>query len=63
MFPVRCFSCGKVVGNKYETYKYMLRQNKTSQEVLDLLNISRYCCRRVFLTHVEDMQLNYMLLE
>ena len=64
MFPVRCFSCGKVVGNKYETYKNLLQENHTAEEALNLLSITRYCCRRIFLTHVDvnEMQLNYMLL-
>ena len=31
MFPVRCFTCNKVIGNKYETYKNM-RDGKILKE-------------------------------
>jgi DNA-directed RNA polymerase subunit N (RpoN/RPB10) len=28
IIPVRCFSCGKVIGNKYETYLKKVRERK-----------------------------------
>ncbi|MEM0331709.1 MAG: DNA-directed RNA polymerase subunit N [Archaeoglobaceae archaeon] len=50
-FPVRCFSCGTVIGHLYEKYKELLKNGKTPKEALDELKINRYCCRRMFLTH------------
>jgi len=50
MFPIRCFTCGSLIGNKWEKYKELLKM-KTPKEALDELNIKRYCCRRMFLTH------------
>ncbi len=50
-FPVRCFSCGAVIGHLYEKYLEMLKNGKTPKEALDTLGIERYCCRRMFLTH------------
>lgn len=29
IIPVRCFTCGKVVGNKYETYVAFLASDYT----------------------------------
>ncbi len=51
MIPVRCFTCGKVIGNVYEVYKDRLVQGEDPGEVLDDLGIDRYCCRRMFLSH------------
>ncbi|WP_081622993.1 DNA-directed RNA polymerase subunit N [Archaeoglobus sulfaticallidus] len=51
MFPVRCFTCGKVIGHLWESYQEKLREGKTPKEALDELSIDRYCCRRMFLTY------------
>ncbi len=53
MFPVRCFSCGKVIGDKWEEYLRRVQSGESPNEVLDSLGIIRYCCRRMFLSHVE----------
>lgn len=85
-FPIRCFTCTTVIGNKYERYtelmvssfarvkewananstrnrafhKHVVSKRKpgdtsrlTSFEVLQLLNVKRYCCRSLFLTYVD----------
>ncbi len=31
IIPVRCFTCGKVIGNKYENYMAMLAQDGCSE--------------------------------
>jgi len=51
-FPVRCFSCGSVVGHLYDRYKELIK-SKPPEEALDDLNVSRYCCRRMFMSHVD----------
>ncbi|RLI83969.1 DNA-directed RNA polymerase subunit N [Archaeoglobales archaeon] len=51
MFPVRCFTCGKVIGHLWEEYQKKLEEGKTPKEALDELGIERYCCRRMFLTY------------
>lgn len=60
IIPVRCFTCGKVVGNKWEKY-LELKEEYDEKIALDKLNLNRYCCRRMILTHVEliDKILNY----
>jgi DNA-directed RNA polymerase subunit N len=52
-FPVRCFTCGAVIGDLYEEYKRLCAE-KSPKEALDELGIKRYCCRRMFLSHVEN---------
>ena len=74
IIPVRCFTCGKVIADKYNTYctkvteyrKEMGMPNedtilKVSREgvtqtpegkALDELKLTRYCCRRMMLAHI-----------
>jgi DNA-directed RNA polymerase I, II, and III subunit RPABC5 len=52
IIPVRCFTCGKVIGDKWEAYLQLLRE-KTEAEALDTLGLKRYCCRRMLLSHVD----------
>lgn len=51
MVPVRCFTCGNVIGEHYEEYKERTEDGEDAEEVLDDLGIKRYCCRRMIVTH------------
>jgi DNA-directed RNA polymerase subunit N len=51
--PVRCFTCGKVIGDKWEDFARRVKEGEDAGKVLDDLGISRYCCRRMLLSHVE----------
>lgn len=52
MFPVRCFTCGKVINMFYDKYVYEIEVcRKTPKEALDKLNITRYCCRSNFISY------------
>ncbi len=51
IIPVRCFTCGKVVGNVYEIYRNRVDKGDDPGEVMDELGIERYCCRRMLLAH------------
>ncbi|HDP96179.1 MAG TPA: DNA-directed RNA polymerase subunit N [Euryarchaeota archaeon] len=53
IIPVRCFTCGKVIGGLYEEFLRRVQMGEKPMEVLDSLGLERYCCRRMFLTHVE----------
>ena len=53
MIPVRCLSCGKVVSAFYEEYQQRTDDGEDPKKVLDDLGITRYCCRRMFIAHVE----------
>lgn len=54
-FPIRCFTCGATIGHLYEDYAKKVKDGKNPSEVLEGLEIGRYCCRRMFLGHVEVM--------
>src|SRR5213594_3873044 len=53
IIPVRCFTCGKQIADKWETFNQRVRAGDKPQKVLDELGIRRYCCRRMLITHVE----------
>ena len=54
MMPVRCFTCGAVVADKWEEYdKKVNREKEEAGKVLDKLGVKRYCCRRMFISNVE----------
>jgi len=53
IIPVRCFTCGKVIGHLYEEYSGRVSEGEDPKKVMDSLGIERYCCRRMFLTHVD----------
>lgn len=74
IIPIKCFTCGKVLADKYRYYQSEVRKIKLSRdmevndivyltkefsdktpegEILDKLKLTRYCCRRHILTHVD----------
>ena len=79
IIPVKCFTCGMVIANKYRFYLQEVRKRKLARRgngesidvdkvvyltaefhektpegvVLDELNMTKMCCRRHFLTHVD----------
>jgi DNA-directed RNA polymerase I, II, and III subunit RPABC5 len=74
IIPIKCFTCGKVLADKYQYYITKVRETKLSQGmniekvvylteenvkktpegvVLDNLGITRMCCRRHMMTHVD----------
>jgi DNA-directed RNA polymerase subunit N len=52
MMPVRCFTCGAVVADKQEKFEEALKKGEKPAAILDKLGVKRYCCRRMFLSHV-----------
>jgi len=55
LVPVRCFTCGKLIADKFEDYQTKIRSDEDPAKVLDSLGIKRYCCRRMLLTSVETI--------
>jgi DNA-directed RNA polymerase subunit N len=53
IIPVRCFSCGFLVGDKWEDFANRVKEGEDPGKVLDSLGVKRYCCRRMLLSHVE----------
>ena len=73
IIPIRCFSCNKLIGDKYTAYLNEISKHNEKKDtiintnliengsiekshqglVLDELGIKRFCCRRMFLTQVD----------
>lgn len=53
MIPVRCFTCGALIGDKYKKFKELVESGYDPKDALDELGLKRYCCRRMILSHIE----------
>ena len=53
IIPIRCFSCAKPVGHLWAEYKEQLEKGEEAGKVMDSLGLERYCCRGLFLGHVD----------
>ena len=73
IIPIKCFSCGMVIADKYRFYVTEVRKRKSGKsdfqtviyftsefrektiegQLMDEIGITRMCCRRHFLTHVD----------
>ena len=47
--PIRCFTCSKVLGNKYERFD----EYEDKKQAYKDLGIERYCCKRMLLTSID----------
>ncbi len=56
LIPVRCFTCGNLIADKYDDYQNKVKSGVEPEKVLDSLGVERYCCRRMLLTTVETIQ-------
>ena len=50
-FPVRCYTCGKVLGTLYDTYVKNIDEVGLS-ETMARMKLTRYCCRAVVMGYV-----------
>ncbi|HEX5905185.1 MAG TPA: DNA-directed RNA polymerase subunit N [Candidatus Nitrosocosmicus sp.] len=55
LVPVRCFTCGKLIANVYNEFLTQVKQGEEPNKVMDSLKITRYCCRRMFVSSVETI--------
>jgi len=53
IIPVRCFTCGKVVGSAFEKWTDRVAKGEDPTKVLDDLGLERYCCRRMIVSHID----------
>ena len=60
LFPVRCFSCGKVIGHLYSLYERRVNSGEDPDKVLDDLGITKPCCRTRFISY-NPKPLKYVL--
>ncbi len=53
IIPIRCFSCGKPVGHLKEEFDQRVERGEEMKKVMDVLGLERFCCRGLFLGHVD----------
>ena len=60
LLPVRCFTCGKVIGNKGRAFDYLCQKHHAAEspalEAFRELRVRRYCCRRMFLANYDYLR-------
>ncbi|KAI4292187.1 DNA-directed RNA polymerases I, II, and III subunit RPABC5 [Pancytospora philotis] len=61
IIPVRCFTCNKEISSRFSTYCDKRAHGISAKAALDELGMTRICCRRMYLGHVEiaDQLLEY----
>jgi len=57
IIPICCFSCGKPIAHLWEEFRQRVEKGEPAKKVLDDLGVERYCCRAVFLGHVDLLEL------
>ena len=55
LVPVRCFTCGKLIADRFKEYQSRVKSGEDPAKVLDSLGFKRYCCRTMMLTSVETI--------
>ena len=64
IIPIRCFTCGKVIGDKWNSYltessiiqKQNLNEEDQAKQMIILfekLGLKRYCCRSIIISTVD----------
>jgi len=53
IIPIRCFGCGKPIGQLWETYKKKVDAGEEPAKALAELGLERYCCRAALLGHAD----------
>ena len=53
MFPVRCYTCNKCIAQYHSDYSASRKKGDTCDATLNKMKITRMCCRRMFLSHVD----------
>ena len=56
LIPVRCFTCGNLIADKFDDYQYRVKSGENPCQVLDELCLAKYCCRRMLMTSVETLK-------
>ena len=55
LVPVRCFTCGGLIADRYSQYTARVKAGEEPAKVMDSLGVRRYCCRRMFVGSVETI--------
>ena len=55
LIPVRCFTCGNLIADRYKEYQNRVKGGEDPAKVLNSFGFKRYCCRAMILTSVETI--------
>ena len=53
IIPIRCYACGKPVAHLWAEFNERIAKGEDRKKILDELGLDRYCCRALFLGHVD----------
>ena len=53
IIPIRCFSCGKLIADKYKPSLELIEKGETADDAFKKLGLERFCCRRMIISHVD----------
>ena len=53
--PIRCFTCGALVAEKYTIFNERIREGAEPSEAMNSMKIDRYCCRRMLLSNIDTI--------
>ena len=53
MVPVRCFTCGALIADKWDDFTKKVSDGEKPSKVLDELKVKRWCCRRMLISHID----------
>jgi DNA-directed RNA polymerase subunit N (RpoN/RPB10) len=66
IIPIKCFTCGTVLADKYRFYVERIKESKREEtyfgkttekslegKLMDHLKLYKACCRRHMLTHID----------
>lgn len=53
IIPIRCQSCGKPIAHLWEEFVERTKKGEEKGKVMDELGLKRYCCRAIFLGHID----------
>jgi DNA-directed RNA polymerase subunit N len=53
MIPIRCFTCGNLIGDKFNAFQARVKGGEEPSKVLDELGLKRYCCRSMLISSVD----------
>ncbi len=56
--PIRCFTCGRLLGNRWQRYFSLLQQGVHEKDAMDQVGVpaKMYCCRALMITTVDDSE-------
>ena len=53
IIPVRCFTCGALIADKWDDFTKKISDGEKPTKVLDELKVKRWCCRRMLISHID----------